>query len=107
MKATELADQAEELNKFVAALEDGNADFHVLQKLAQLCSSNPISTDTASPLSPHLGLPSGPSLFIPVTRTSPPVIPDMWTQEKTFDRLFDGLLNFLDPTKVRLVSSSR
>ena len=96
----------EELQEFVTALEDGNADVRVLQKLALLCSSNPIPADTASPLSPRLGLPSSPSPFIPVMRTLPPVVPDMWTKERSFDRLFDGLLKFLDPTKVCLVSHS-
>lgn len=104
LKGVEPADRVEELSEFVTALEDGNANVRVLQKLAQLCSSNPIPVDTASPLSPRLGLPSGPSLFIPITRTLPP---DMWTKGRNFDRLFDGLLKFLDLAKVRLISRSR
>lgn len=97
-------DRVEELHEFVTALEDGDADVRVLQKLALLCSTNPIPADTASPLSPRLGLPLSPSPFIPIMRTLPPVVPDMWTKERSFDRLFDGLLKFLDPTKVRLIS---
>ncbi|KAF8450793.1 clasp N terminal-domain-containing protein [Boletus edulis BED1] len=99
LKGIEPADRVEELQNFVTALEDGNADVRVLQKLALLCSNNPIPADTASPLSPRLGLPSSPSPFILTMRTLPPVVPDMWTREKSFDRLFDGLLKFLDPTK--------
>ncbi|KAG6378472.1 clasp N terminal-domain-containing protein [Boletus reticuloceps] len=99
LKGVEPADRVEELQNFVTALEDGNADIRVLQKLALLCSNNPIPADTASPLSPRLGLPSSPSPFILTMRTLPPVVPDMWTKAKSFDRLFDGLLKFLDPTK--------
>ncbi|KAG9317226.1 clasp N terminal-domain-containing protein [Chiua virens] len=99
LKAVEPRNRVEELNRFLSALEDGNADVHVLQKLALLCSSNPIPADTASPLSPRLGLPSVQSLFVPITRALPPTIPDMWTKERSFDRLFDGLMKFLDPSK--------
>ncbi|KAF8138205.1 clasp N terminal-domain-containing protein [Boletus edulis] len=73
--AIEPADRVEELQNFVTALEDGNADVRVLQKLALLCSNNPIPADTASPLSPRLGLPSSPSPFILTMRTLPPVVP--------------------------------
>lgn len=107
LKGVEPADRVEELHEFVTVLEDGNADVRVLQKLALLCSSNPIPADTASPLSPRLGLPLSPSPFIPIMRTLPPVVPDMWTRERSFDRLFDGLLKLLDPTTVRLISPSK
>lgn len=100
----EPADRVEELHEFVTVLEEGDADVRVLQKLALLCSSNPIPADTASPLSTRLGLPSSPSAIIPVMRTLPPIVPDMWTKERGFDRLFDGLLKFLEPTRVRLSS---
>ena len=104
LKGVEPVDRVEELHEFVTALEDGDADVRVLQKLVLVCSSNPIPADTASPLSPRLGLPLSPSPFIPTMRTLPPVVPDMWTKERSFDRLFDGLLRFLDPAKVRLIS---
>ncbi|KAF9221886.1 hypothetical protein BS17DRAFT_784123 [Gyrodon lividus] len=99
LKGVELGDRVQELHEFITALESDDADARVLQKLALLCRINPIPADTASPLSPGLGLPSSPSPFISIMRALPPSIPDMWTKDKSFDRLFDGMMKFLEPTK--------
>ncbi|KAF9246968.1 clasp N terminal-domain-containing protein [Melanogaster broomeanus] len=99
LKGVEPGDRVQELHEFIAALESDDADVRVLQKLALLCSNNPVPTDTASPLSPGLGLPSSPPLFTSITRTLPPLVPDMWSKDKAFDRLFDALMKFLDSTK--------
>ncbi|KAH7887935.1 clasp N terminal-domain-containing protein [Phlebopus sp. FC_14] len=99
LKGVQVEDRLQELHDFISALENGDANVRALQKLALLCSNNPIPNDTASPLSPGLGLPLSPSPFISTTRNLPPLIPDMWTKSKSFERLFDGLVKFLEPTK--------
>ncbi|KIJ70299.1 hypothetical protein HYDPIDRAFT_78420 [Hydnomerulius pinastri MD-312] len=99
LKGVEPGDRVQELQEFIAALENDDADIRVLRKLMLLCSNNPIPADTASPLSPRLGLPMSPSPFISITRALPPLIPDMWTRDKSFDRLWEGLMRFLEPTK--------
>ncbi|KAF8845660.1 hypothetical protein BDN67DRAFT_993328 [Paxillus ammoniavirescens] len=99
LKGVEPGDRVHELHEFIGALESDAADVRVLQKLALLCTNNPIPADTTSPLSHGLGLPSSPSPLISITRALPPLIPDMWTKDRSFDHLFDGMMKFLDPTK--------
>ncbi|KIL00373.1 hypothetical protein PAXRUDRAFT_252915 [Paxillus rubicundulus Ve08.2h10] len=99
LKGVEPGDRVHELHEFIGSLESDAADVRVLQKLALLCTNNPIPADTTSPLSPGLGLPSNPSPLISITRALPPLVPDMWTKDKSFDHLFDGMMKFLDPSK--------
>ena len=91
----------QELNDYIATLESGQTDIRVLQKLALLCSSNSIPPEMASPLSPGLGLPSTISPFLGISRSLPPLIPDIWTKDKSFERLFNALIKFLEPSTVR------
>lgn len=99
LKATAAEDRVQELNDYITALESDQTDIRVLQKLALLCSSNPIPSATTSPLSPGLGLPSTVSPFLGISRSLPPLIPDIWTKEKSFERLFNTLIKFLDPSR--------
>lgn len=99
LKGVEVEDRLQELHEYINALEQGNADARVLQKLSLVCTNNPIPPDSASPLSLGLGLPSATSPFLAVTRSLPPLIPDMWKKDKNFERLFDSLMKFLQPSK--------
>jgi CLIP-associating protein 1/2 len=92
LKATAAEDRVQEFNDYITALESDQTDIRVLQKLALLCSSNPIPSATTSPLSPGLGLPSTVSPFLGINRSLPPLIPDIWTKEKSFERLFNALI---------------
>lgn len=99
LRGVEIEDRLQELHEYIIALEKGDADIRVLQKLSLVCTNNPIPPDSASPLSPGLGLPSATSPFLAVTRSLPPLIPDMWKKDKNFERLFDSLMKFLQPSK--------
>jgi CLIP-associating protein 1/2 len=99
LKATAAEDRVQELNDYITALESDQTDIRVLQKLALLCSNNPIPSATTSPLSPGLGLPSTVSPFLGISRSLPPLIPDIWTKEKSFERLFNALIKFLNPSR--------
>jgi len=100
LKATLADDRVQELNDYITALESDQTDTRVLQKLALLCSSNPIPSASASPLSPGLGLPHSVSPFLGTNRSLPPLIPDIWTKDKSFERLFNALITFLQPSRV-------
>ncbi|KAH7922895.1 hypothetical protein BV22DRAFT_1197100 [Leucogyrophana mollusca] len=99
LKGIDAGDRVQELQHYITALEDGEADVRVLQKLALLCRNNPVAADAASPLSPGLGLPSSVSPFLSVSRALPPLIADIWTKDKSFDRLFNALMKFLEPSR--------
>lgn len=99
LKATAAEGRVQELNDYITALESDQTDIRVLQKLALLCSSNPIPSATTSPLSPGLGLPSTVSPFLGISRSLPLLIPDIWTKDKSFERLFNALIKFLDPSR--------
>ncbi|KAG1753830.1 clasp N terminal-domain-containing protein [Suillus paluster] len=99
LKATAADDRVQELNDYITALESDETDIRILQKLAMLCSSNPIPSDTTSPLSPGLGLPSSVSPFLGTSRSLFPLIPDIWTKDKSFERLFNALIKFLEPSR--------
>ncbi|KAL4081701.1 clasp N terminal-domain-containing protein [Scleroderma yunnanense] len=99
LKAVETEDRLQEFQEYISALEEGDADVRVLQKLTLICANNPIPADSASPLSPGLGLPSTTSPFIAITRSLPPLIPDMWMKDKSFERLFGSLIKYLEPSK--------
>ncbi|KAI6034288.1 clasp N terminal-domain-containing protein [Pisolithus microcarpus] len=82
LKGIEVEDRLQELHEYINALEQGDPDVRVLQKLV---------ADSASPLSLGLGLPS-----VHMTRSLPPLIPDMWKKDKNFELL----MKFLQPSKV-------
>lgn len=99
----EPSDRRTELNTCVSTLEKGLADVQVLKELALLCKANPVN-EPISPISPELSDPSSPSPLFGQPSSSDLVLKsDLWTQEKAFDRLFNGLIKFLDTTKVRAV----
>jgi CLIP-associating protein 1/2 len=101
LKTAAVDDRVQELNDYITALESDQTDIRVLQKLALLCSSNPIPSESTSPLSPGLGLPSSVSPFLGASHSLPPLIPDIWTKDKSFERLFNALIKFLEPSRVR------
>ncbi|KAF7331912.1 hypothetical protein MKEN_00071500 [Mycena kentingensis (nom. inval.)] len=74
-------DRIQELQGYIAALET-DGDVHTLKKIALLAIENPVSDTVPSPLTAEFGYPSSPSPF-----------------NKNFDRLFNALLAFLQPSK--------
>lgn len=96
LKAVDSSKRTAELEGFINALEQPPVGVRVLQKLALLCIENPVA-DPSSPAS-NLSLPSSPSPF--ETREIPPLHKDIWTQDKRFQRLFNALIAFLEPSRV-------
>ncbi|KII95772.1 hypothetical protein PLICRDRAFT_48721 [Plicaturopsis crispa FD-325 SS-3] len=97
LKAVQAEDRVQELQTYIAALENGDASIRVLQKLALLCIENPVM-EPPSPTS-SVYTPASPSPFILTSRALPSLHPDMWTNDKSFERLFNALIKFLDPSQ--------
>jgi CLIP-associating protein 1/2 len=98
LKGVEPADRVRELQGFITALEKQSVSIRVLQKLALLCLENP-TIDPASPSLSNFSIPASPSPFN--TRAIPSLHSDMWIADKNFERLFNALIKFLDPSRVR------
>lgn len=96
LKAVGSSDRVEELEGFITALEQSPVSVRVLQKLALLCIENPVA-DASSPTS-NFSMPTSPSPF--ETRAIPPLHDDIWTGDKRFQRLFNALIAFLEPSRV-------
>ncbi|KAJ7047581.1 clasp N terminal-domain-containing protein [Mycena alexandri] len=99
LKAVDDGDRIEELQSYVSMLEKDDVDVRILQKLALLSIENPITESVSSPLSPEFGYPASPSPFTNPSRSLPSLHSDMWGKNKNFERLFNGLLSFLQPDK--------
>jgi CLIP-associating protein 1/2 len=97
LKGVEPSDRVQELKNFIDALEQQPINIRVLQKLALLCIENPV-VDQTSPLSSSFSAPSSPSPFS--ARPIPSLHSDMWANDKNFERLFNALMKFLDPSRV-------
>jgi CLIP-associating protein 1/2 len=99
LKATEPSDRVQALQGYITALENGDADIRVLQKLALLCSENPVAETPSPPLSPDFEYPNSPSPFLESSRSLMSLHSDIWDHNKNFERLFNALIQFLDPMK--------
>lgn len=104
LKAIEPSDRVQELRGYITALEQGEVSVRTLQKLALLCIENPVPEPTSPSLS-H-GYPSSPSPFSTASRSVPSLHDDMWSKDKNFERMFNGLIKFLDPSLVSCFSRS-
>jgi CLIP-associating protein 1/2 len=100
LKTEEAYDKVQELQGYIADVVNGDPGSQVLQKLALLCLENPVTESPSPPPSPGLDLPTSPSPFILSSRSLPSLHGNLWDASKNFDRLFNALMQFLDPTKV-------
>lgn len=87
-----------ELPKLIAVLEGGEPTLTTLQGLASICTANKV-INTSPPLSPMLDGPLSPSPFNG-SQSMPFPHPDMWEKDKTFDKLFGALMQYLNGAKV-------
>ncbi|KAJ6599260.1 clasp N terminal-domain-containing protein [Mycena vulgaris] len=99
LKAVVDHDRIQELESYIAMLENDDVDVRVLQKLALLAIENPITESASSPLSSEFSYPASPSPFINPSRSLPSLSSDMWGKNKNFERVFNALLSFLQPIK--------
>ncbi|KAI9510431.1 clasp N terminal-domain-containing protein [Russula earlei] len=96
--ALSVVDAATELQGYITALDQGTADVSILKKLATFCVAHP-SVDAISPLSSSLSMPASPSPFITSAGLLPSLKPELWTENRSFTRLFNSLQKFLTPDK--------
>lgn len=96
LRAGEGADRQEELEGYIAALEQGPADVRVVKKLALFCREHPVN-EPISPISPDFSMPLRPSPLFGNGRARS----ELWNRDKAFERLFSALLEYLDPARVR------
>jgi CLIP-associating protein 1/2 len=101
LKAVDSNNRVIELQGYISALAEGDPGVHVLQKLALLCIENPVAESASPPPSPSFGFPSSPSPFIAPSRSLPSMQAEIWDKDKNFERLFNALVQFLEPSKVR------
>ena len=97
--ASNAIDASTELQGYITALDQGTGDVSTLKKLATFCVAHP-SMDAISPLSSSLSMPASPSPFISSAGILPSLKPELWTENRSFSRLFDALQKFLTPDKV-------
>ena len=97
LKGVEPSDRVQELESFIVALEQRPVAVRTLQKLALLCIENPV-VDPTSPSTANFSSPSSLSPFS--NRPIPSLHSDMWTKDKNFERLFNGLIACLEPSRV-------
>jgi CLIP-associating protein 1/2 len=90
-----------ELQELIAALEGGEPTLTALQGLASICTANKV-IGISPPLSPMLDGPMSPSPFNG-SQSMPFSHPDIWEKDKTFDRLFRALMQYLNGAKVLIM----
>lgn len=94
-----VSDYRQELNGWIAALEQGSVEPAILKKVALFCRQHPVN-EPMSPISPALSDPSSPTLHGKPTSSQATLKTDFWNQDKTFDRLFNALIQVLNPSTV-------
>ncbi|KAF8631147.1 hypothetical protein AX15_002493 [Amanita polypyramis BW_CC] len=87
----------EELSRLTAVLEGGDPDLVVLEQLAFICMANKVA-DASPPFSPMFDGPASPSPFN-ASQSVPSLYSDIWEKDKTFDRLFRALMQYLNSAK--------
>ncbi|KAF5388162.1 hypothetical protein D9615_000202 [Tricholomella constricta] len=99
LRATQHADKVKELRGYIAALVNGELGSHMLQKLALFSIENPVSDFASPPPSPGYGFPGSPSPLVNSSKSLPSLHADLWEADKNFERLFNALIQYLEPTK--------
>ena len=94
-----VSDYRQQLNSWIATLEQGSVDPAILKKLALFCRQHPVN-EPMSPISPALSDPSSPTLCSKLSSSEMTLKSDFWNQDKTFDRLFNALMQVLNPSTV-------
>ncbi|KAF8665624.1 hypothetical protein AX16_000079 [Volvariella volvacea WC 439] len=89
-----------ELKIYIEQLSREEVDVQVLKQLALLSVENPTAENGTPPMSPDFSsYPLSPSPFIGSSRSIPSLHSEMWEKDKNFEKLFNALLQYLDPTK--------
>jgi CLIP-associating protein 1/2 len=89
----------QELSGYISRMDEGRTDIEMLQRLSLFCDENPAMDAGSPPVSPF-GHPASPSPFTEGLGSPSLLQTELWTKDKNFERLFNGLIKFLDPAKV-------
>ncbi|KAG5646405.1 hypothetical protein DXG03_003455 [Asterophora parasitica] len=98
LRATQPAEKIKELQGYIAALVDGELGIQMLQKLALFSIENPVADSTSDPPSPG-EFPGSPSPLMGASKSLTSLHADLWEADKNFERLFNALIQFLEPSK--------
>ncbi|KAF8271791.1 clasp N terminal-domain-containing protein [Lactarius quietus] len=96
--ASSTTDATTELQGYITALDQGTGNVSTLKNLASFCVAHP-SVDAISPLSSSLSMPASPSPFISSAGVLPSLKPELWSENRSFSKLFNALQKFLSPDK--------
>lgn len=96
--ASSTGDATAELQGYITTLDQGTGNVSTLKSLASFCVAHP-SVDAISPLSSSLSMPASPSPFISSAGVLPPLKPELWSENRSFSRLFNALQKVLSPDK--------
>ncbi|KAI9448289.1 clasp N terminal-domain-containing protein [Lactarius indigo] len=96
--ASGAADATAELQGYITALDQGTGNASTLKSLASFCVAHP-SVDAISPLSSSLSMPASPSPFISSAGVLPSLKPELWSENRSFSKLFNALQKFMSPDK--------
>lgn len=86
-----------ELRRLITTLESGEPNVASLQQLTFICMANKAS-DASPPLSPMFDEPASPSPFA-ASQSMLSLYSDIWDKDRMFDRLFRGLMQYLNLAK--------
>lgn len=91
----------QQLNDAIGHLDAGTATIAILKDVIHICMANP-TAEATSPLSADFNFPASPSPFVAPTpiRSLPSGGLDIWEQNRNFDRLFNALTKFANPSQV-------
>ncbi|KAF8528882.1 clasp N terminal-domain-containing protein [Hysterangium stoloniferum] len=94
---SDVVQQTQELEAYIASLQNGTADMHTLRKVVLLCHQNPLQSVSSSSTPGIAKIPASSSL----QNTSVPhiVLGGIWDEGNRSERLFSALFAFLRPDK--------
>lgn len=91
------SDQSTDLNQWIKTLSSGSDSIPVLKKLITFSVQNSVIEPSSPAGGQFPGSPT-PNANKKVVEELPRA--NVWTHDKVFDRLFDALMAYLDPTRV-------
>ena len=106
MGTTVDSERIEELKRHISALCCGDADTTALKRLVIICIENNVEETPPSLSSPTTSNhPSSPSPLMP-SYLLPSLHSNMWETNRLFEQFFNVLNIYLEPSRVRPISSS-
>ncbi|KAG6833770.1 hypothetical protein H0H87_001202 [Tephrocybe sp. NHM501043] len=99
LRSAERPEKVEDFQRYITQLAEGETGVQGLQKLVLFSIENSVSGSDSPPASPGMSDPSSPSPFY-TPQSLASLRTDIWESNKSFERLFNALIQFLEPTKL-------